>query len=143
MAYYAVNNMRITQERYAIANAISKLNNVFSLEDLSNAVEVAGCHISRATLYNNVRIAIDAGVIHRRHIDSERQSLYEKLVGQRFAHLVCEVCGKVKDVKDNTFSAFMNAKKYNAFTTTHYELTVYGICNTCARKTKRKSKKNK
>ncbi|MBR5102733.1 MAG: transcriptional repressor [Muribaculaceae bacterium] len=143
MAYYINKNMRITQERYAIANAISKLNNVFSLDDLSQAVEMAGFHISRATIYNNLKIAIDAGVIHRRHIDSVRQSQYEKLVGLRFAHLVCEVCGKVKDVKDNTFSAFMNAKKYNAFTTTHYELTVYGICNTCARKTKRRRKTNK
>ena len=43
-----------------------------------------------------------------------------------------------KLVKDPNFMAYMNARKFAAFTTSYYNLTVYGICNDCARRLKRK-----
>ena len=53
------------------------------------------------------------------------------------ATIMCEHCKKVKLVKDLNFMAYMNARKFAAFTTSYYNLTIYGVCNDCARRIKR------
>ena len=59
-------------------------------------------------------------------------------------HLICTTCGRVKEVKDTNFAAFMNARRFNAFNTDHYSLYVYGTCSSCARKSRRvKAENNK
>ncbi len=129
--------MRRTTERYAILNHIMAINGHFTIEELQQMIEADGFRVSRSTLYNTVELLMEAKML-RRHVFEGMQAQYERITLPH-THLICTTCGKVKEVKDPNFAAFMNARRFNAFNTDHYSLYVYGTCSTCARKSKRAS----
>lgn len=129
-------HFRKTPERFVVLDKAMKMQHVFTIEQLGHEVEQGGYMVSRATLYNNVELLVQAELLHKLNYDGQH-TYYEKLSLSRYTHLVCQECGKVKVVKDNTFVAYMNAKTYTAFTSRHFSLCVYGICNSCARRLKK------
>jgi Fur family ferric uptake transcriptional regulator len=127
--------MRRTAERYAILDRIMSINGHFTIEELQQMIEEEGFRVSRSTVYNTVELLMEAKML-RRHVFEGMQAQYERITLPH-THLICTTCGKVKEVKDTNFAAFMNARRFNAFNTDHYSLYVYGTCSTCARKSKR------
>lgn len=133
--YLDAHNLRRTTERYAILSRIMDINGHFTIEELQQMIDQDGFHVSRSTVYNTVELLMDAKML-RRHVFEGMQAQYERITLPH-THLVCAICGKVKEVRDPNFAAFMNARRFNAFNTDHYSLYVYGTCSTCARKSKR------
>ncbi|MBQ3730367.1 MAG: transcriptional repressor [Muribaculaceae bacterium] len=133
--YLDAHGMRRTTERYAILNRILGINGHFTIEELQQMIEGDGFRVSRSTVYNTVELLIEAKML-RRHVFEGMQAQYERITLPH-THLICTTCGKVKEVRDPNFAAFMNARRFNAFNTDHYSLYVYGTCSTCARKSKR------
>lgn len=133
--YLDAHGMRKTTERYAILSYILNINGHFTIEELQQIINDAGFRVSRSTVYNTVELLMDAKML-RRHVFEGMQAQYERLT-MPHTHLICTTCGKVKEVRDTNFAAFMNARRFPAFNTDHYSLYVYGTCSTCARKSKR------
>ena len=133
--YLDAHGMRKTTERYAILKRIMDINGHFTIEELQQIIETDGFRVSRSTVYNTVELLMDAKML-RRHVFEGMQAQYERITLPH-THLICTTCGKVKEVRDTNFAAFMNARRFNAFNTDHYSLYVYGTCSTCARKLKR------
>lgn len=131
---------RKTPERFAILDRVLTFPRAFTIDDLALKLEADAYHVSRATVYNSVELLLKAGVLRRFHLDGMSMQ-YVRVNSTQCTHLICTVCGKVKNVKDPKLAAFMNARKYNAFTTSHYSLCVYGLCNACARKLKKSGRK--
>ncbi len=132
---------RRTPERFKILESVLEFTKQFTIEDLIDALVAKSFIVSKATVYNTVLLLVEAGVL--RHFSVDNRSHYERADNVSFIHLECEHCGKVKLVKDLNFMAYMNARKFMAFATSYYTLTVYGTCNDCARKIKQlKRKKN-
>jgi len=141
--YLDDHGFRKTPERFAILQYGLGFEGHFTIDELFEIMEAEGFHVSRATIYNTVQLLIDANIM-RRIVFENHQPEYEP-VGTPHTHLVCINCGKVKEVKDKYFLAFMNARKFNAFKADHYSLVVYGLCSTCARhraKTSRTTRKS-
>lgn len=134
--YLDAHGMRRTTERYAILKRILDFNGHFTIEELQQSVDSDGFRVSRSTVYNTVELLIDAKML-RRHVFEGMQAQYERITIPH-THLICTTCGKVKEVRNTNFAAFMNARRFNAFNTDHYCLYVYGTCSTCARKRRRK-----
>ena len=133
--YLDAHGMRHTPERYAILNRIMNINGHFTIEELQQLIDGDGFRVSRSTVYNTVELLIEAKML-RRHVFEGLQVQYERITLPH-THLICTICGKVKEVRDPNFAAFMNARRFNAFNTDHYSLYVYGTCSTCSRKLKR------
>ena len=135
------NGKRRTPERSKIIESVLEFSKHFTVDDLVKALSLKNFIVSTATVYNTVLLLVEAGVL--KQFSVKNLSHYERADNVSFIHLKCEHCGKVKLVKDPNFMAYMNARKFMAFTTSYYNLTVYGICNDCARKIKQlKRKKN-
>ena len=128
---------RKTPERFAILNKILSFNSVFSIEKLCFELENESYHVSKATVYNNVDLLVEAGILRKLFIDGFHSAQYEKISAVQHTLLVCTQCSKIKSVKDEPLLGYMNAKKYNAFQTSYYSMCVYGVCNACARKLKK------
>ena len=133
--YLDSHNMRRTTERYAILHRIMGITGHFTVEELQQMIEQDGFHVSRSTVYNTMELLIETRIL-RRHVFEGMQAQYERITLPH-THLICTSCGKVKEVKDNSLAAMMNAKRFNAFNADHYCLYVYGTCTACARKSKR------
>lgn len=135
-AYLKAKGKRKTPERYKILEKVLTFPKQFTVEDLSQAMAADFFMVSTATLYYTVDLMVEAGILRRMNTGGGALA-YERVDHVSHIHLMCEVCGKVKLVKDLNFMAYMNARKFMAFTTRYYNLTVYGTCNDCARKLKR------
>ena len=133
--YLDAHGMRKTTERYAILNRILSVTGHFTIEEIQHKLDADGFIVSRSTVYNTVELLMDAKIL-RRHVFEGMQAQYERIILPH-THLICTTCGKVKEVRDPNFAAFMNARRFNAFNADHYSLYVYGTCSTCARKKKR------
>ncbi len=131
---------RKTPERFAILDKVLTFSRAFTIDDLACKLEAETYHVSRATIYNSVELLLKAGILRRFHLDGMSMQ-YVRVNATHCTHLICTVCGKVKNVKDPNLAAYMNARKYNAFTSSHYSLCVYGLCNACARKLKKLGRK--
>ena len=133
---------RKTPERFSILDKILLLPHTFTIEQLYEELERESYHVSRATVYNTVELLIKAGILRKLFLDGV-QMKYERISNVSYTYLICTSCGKFKEVKDYELSAFMNARTYNAFHTSHFSMCVYGVCNSCARKLKKKDVNNK
>lgn len=137
-AFLEAGNYRKTDERYAILNKVLEESKPFSVESLHTALKAGGFYVSKATVYNTVNLLASASIIGKIVVPFSTQVMYERLSQMQCCHVVCTECGKVKLVKDNNFAAYMNARRFAAFSTSHYALYVYGTCSTCARKLKKR-----
>ncbi|MBQ4917292.1 MAG: transcriptional repressor [Muribaculaceae bacterium] len=134
--------LRKTPERFTILEKIFSLNKHFEVDTLHEMLEEDSFHVSKATIYNTINLLIECGLVRKYSFDNQ-QAKYGKVNSNTTNHhyLICTECGKIKDIKDLEFSAYMNARKYSSFTTKYFQLYVYGVCNNCVRKIKRKSNK--
>ena len=139
--YLDAHGMRRTTERYAILQRVMNISGHFTIEELQQLIEGDGFHVSRSTVYNTVELLMEAKML-RRHVFEGMQAQYERITLPH-THLICTTCGKVKEVRDQNFAAFMNAQRFNAFNSDHYCLYMYGTCSTCARKLKRSHQSTK
>lgn len=137
--YLESKRLRKTPERYAILDKVLSFNGHFDIVTLYHEMEMGAYHVSRATLYNTIDLFSDCGLV-RKHQFGNQHTQYEKVCDtSNHHHLICTECGKIKEVKDAEFLKYMNTIKYSSFTTSYFTLYVYGICNSCARKLKKKS----
>ena len=132
---------RRTPERFKILEKVLEFKKHFTVEELNQAMLNDAFPVSKSTLYNTVEILMEVKVLRKIHT-AENAIAFERVGQVAYIHLMCEHCGRIKLVKDTNFMAYMNARKFAAFSTSYYNLTVYGICNDCARKLKR-SRSNK
>lgn len=143
-SYLKERGKRRTPERYEILNHVLAFPKQFTVDDLKRSMEKGNFRVSQATLYYTVDLLVEADILRRMSTGTNAVA-YERVDNVRYIHLLCQECGKVKLVKDTNFMAYMNARRFAAFTTSYYNLTVYGICNDCARRIKRlqrEAKKN-
>jgi len=133
------NKKRKTPERYRILAKVLAFPKLFTIEDLKLAMNDEKFPVSQSTLYYTVDLLEEANILRRINTRG-KATAFERVDQVRNIHLKCEVCGKIKLVKDTNFMQYMHARKFAAFTTRYYNLTIYGTCNDCARRIKREQK---
>ena len=139
--FLKLQGLRKTPERFAILEAIHATEGHFTpealLEDILNKQRL---RLSRATIYNNMELMLEAGLIRKLiFTDGIR---YEKNVGfESHHHLVCTLCGKVIECQDDVVKSTIEAMRVKKFTTTGYALYIYGLCSRCSAAQKRRQKK--
>ena len=136
--YLRNKGLRKTPERFAILDKVCDMDRHFDIETLYAAIEAEGFHVSRATLYNNMELFVDCGIV-RKHQFGSQSAQYEREIGTtNHLHLICRQCGKIKEVNDPELVKFMSLRRYSAFHSMDFCLYVRGICAACARRNKRK-----
>ena len=105
-----------------------------SAEDIYRVLLESGEEIGLATVYRVLTQFEEAGLIMRHRFESG-QSVFELDSGAHHDHLVCVECGRVMEFVDELIEARQTeiAQK-TGFTITDHSLTIYGVCEKCAKK---------
>jgi Fur family ferric uptake transcriptional regulator len=132
-AYMDEHKLRYTPERFNILSTVCDLQR-FTIEELRSSL--SEILISRATVYNTIELFEKAGII--RHIEKQygiRAGQYElTYMKGSSVYIVCQQCGRIRELKDSTFTRVLEDKKMSNFVLERYSLYLYGHCKTCKRK---------
>lgn len=135
--YLEINSLRKTPERYAILDAVYSEDGHFSLDDLNGVLEKRSFPVSRATLYNTMKLFIKLRLITRHRFIG--QTKYEACYNNEdHIHQVCTICGKVSEVNSKAIADAISTTRLRRFHKDGFTLYIYGVCSMCQAKLTRK-----
>lgn len=139
--YLNKGNHRKTQERFEILDKIYTIKGHFDMDTLHNALTKDSFIVSRATLYNNMELFVDSGLVIK-HQFGDLAAQYEKSYGNdNHDHLICISCGSVRECKNLGVVDQLEKKKIRKFKVKYYSLYIYGVCPKCDKKRQLSEKK--
>jgi len=93
-------------------------------------------HISLATVYRNLRLFEDLGLVDERRLD-KAHCYYEIKSSSEHYHLVCTMCGTVTEFESPAVSQLVDEVQRNSgFAVTRAVLHLEGYCPECKDKAK-------
>ncbi|MBD5192435.1 MAG: transcriptional repressor [Bacteroidales bacterium] len=142
--YLLEKSLRQTPERMALLEVVTKLKRRFTVDDLDALFSESNFKLSRATLYNNIHLFENAGIL-RRHKISSQKACYEVVYSDEPLSCyqeICTICGKIRDFTDAEIAQHILARKSRFFRPEYFSVQIHGICYGCLRKMKKEKQKN-
>lgn len=138
-SYLEANNCRKTPERYAILDAIYSIGGYFTMEELVTKLSEVNFLVSRATLYNAMRLFMELRLVirHRFQSGTKYEACY---ANDNHCHLICTVCGRIVEAEIPEIAKAFSGAKMRRFRKGCYSLYVYGMCSSCQYRMKRNKK---
>ncbi|WP_459943904.1 Fur family transcriptional regulator [Desulfocastanea catecholica] len=130
----------MTNQREIILRELKKSKRHLSADELYDIVKKFMPRISLATVYRNLEILSETGVLRKLEI-SGRQKRFDFDVSDH-DHVYCAICHKVDNLnieRKNVDSEQLGVEA--GYLITGYRVEVIGICPECQKKEKRKEKK--
>ncbi|GGP16997.1 peroxide-responsive transcriptional repressor PerR [Oceanobacillus neutriphilus] len=122
--------VRITPQRHAVLEYL--LNSMVhpTADDIYKALEGKFPNMSVATVYNNLRVLKDIGLV-RELTYGDSSSRFDCNTSDHY-HIICNQCGKIVDFHYPSLDEVESlAEQVTGFDVSHHRLEVYGICNAC------------
>jgi Fur family ferric uptake transcriptional regulator len=125
--------MRVTPERMALLEEIYRQHGHIDAEQILDGLRAAGEKVSRATVYRNLDLLVEAGLVQRQRLGRNR-FLYEHVhTGQSHDHLGCRECGRVIEFVSPSIQAMLNEIcRAHGFSNEARQIQVLGLCRACA-----------
>ncbi len=134
LRYLRERGHRITSERLLLFDEIYAQHHHLDAETLLLAMQEKGLKISRATVYRNLDLLVECGLVRKQRLGRNR-FLYEHVhAGQRHDHLVCRGCGRVVEFVSAGIGALQaEICRAHGFDPSEFSLQISSLCLECAR----------
>ena len=122
--------VRITPQRHAVLDYL--MNSIIhpTADDIYKALEGKFPNMSVATVYNNLRVLRENGLV-RELTYGDASSRFECNLSDHY-HIICESCGKIVDFHYPSLDEVESlAQKVTGFEVSHHRMEVYGVCGDC------------
>ena len=138
--YLELNKYRKTPERYTILDAVYSTTGHFTLEELGNKlVSEYNFPVSRATLYNTLKLFMELRLVIRHRVQSTTR--YEACYDNNgHCHQVCTMCGRVTEIQSQPAADAIKSLRTKRFHKDGFTLYIYGICSSCQAVATRKAR---
>ncbi|MBF0298085.1 MAG: transcriptional repressor [Oligoflexia bacterium] len=126
---------RLTEERKILLKTICNMKGHFEAEAILKNLNKSGHNISLATIYRNISLLLDGGIIRRAslvHGDPSRMQFECIFEQQHHDDLICTVCKKRVEFNYPAIEILQEAvAKDYGFVLTGHNLELLGICPAC------------
>lgn len=128
-----VSGVRITPQRHAILEYLIQSMTHPTADEIFKALEGKFPNMSVATVYNNLRVFKDVGLV-KELTYGDSSSRFDFNTHDHY-HALCESCGKIVDFQYPSLNEVEQfASHVTGFKVSHHRLEVYGLCPDCAKK---------
>ena len=123
---------RLTGERLKLIEGIKRQRGHFNVDILVSCLQKQGLKVSRDTVYRNLPILLEAGVIAQ-SFRTSRDTYYECGCSKaHHDHLICRACEKVVEFKDAEIEqAQRRVAEKHRFKLEHHCHQLVGLCKRC------------
>lgn len=123
--------VRITPQRHAVLEYLLRSMSHPTADEIYRALEEKFPNMSVATVYNNLRILREIGLIKELTYGDD-SSRFDSNMNDHY-HIICEDCGKIVDFHYPTLDEIESlAEKVSGFDISHHRMELYGKCEECA-----------
>ena len=125
--------VRITPQRHAILEYLISSESHPTADDIYKALEGDFPNMSVATVYNNLRVFRNAGLI-KELTYGDASSRFDFVTSHHY-HVICEKCGKIVDFLYPGLDEVEHlASHVTGFKVENHRMEIYGSCPECASK---------
>ncbi len=123
-------NLRKSSERFKLLEELYNFHNHFSAEDFYQNLLAMNFPVSKATVYNNLELFEDIGLILRHQFGKGQAASYERALRRKqHSHLVCLKCHRIFEFCDPRIYAIQTTlEQFEATAVSSHALTLYGEC---------------
>ena len=123
--------VRITPQRHAILEYLISSESHPTADDIYKSLESNFPNMSVATVYNNLRVFRNAGLI-KELTYGDASSRFDFVTHDHY-HIICDECGTIVDFHHPGLEEVEHlASHVTGFKVNSHRLEVYGTCPTCA-----------
>ena len=126
---FAGSGLRSTPQRYAVMAFLMEQPGHPTAAEIFEAVNRVDPRSSKATIYNNLRDLVEAGLV--REVAMEGRAARFDAKGMPHHHFICDRCGNIEDV-DWYEVPRPAAASLGKRVVREYELIFRGLCTKCA-----------
>jgi len=125
------NGVRMTPQRHAILSYLFDACNHPTADDIYRALEAKFPNMSVATVYNNLKVFIETGLVRELAYGDDSSRFDADMSDHYHAH--CTSCGKIVDFEYPALTNVeLSAGEQTHFQVQGHRLEVYGTCTECA-----------
>lgn len=123
---------RLTGERMKLIEGIKRQRGHFNVDILVSCLKKQGLKVSRDTVYRNLPILLESGVIAQ-SFRTSRDTYYEcAYTKTHHDHLICRDCGRVVEFKDPGIErSQQRVSRKNGFKLEYHCHQLVGLCKKC------------
>lgn len=122
--------VRITPQRHAILEYLIQTMTHPTADDIYKALEAKFPNMSVATVYNNLRVFKEAGLV-KELTYGDASSRFDYVTNDHY-HMICESCGKIVDFHYPGLDEVEHfASQVTGFKVNSHRLEIYGTCPSC------------
>lgn len=127
------NGVRMTPQRHAILSFLMDTHSHPTADDIYKALSPTYPSMSVATIYNNLRLFVEAGLI-RELTYGDDSSRFDADLSDHY-HAICKCCGTIVDfVHPPLLDVERVASARTGFTVEGHRMEIYGLCQDCSSK---------
>ncbi len=98
--YLALKSLKYTEQRWAIAKMILETAGHVDAQELAARVKKTFPGLGTATVYRNLKLLIDAGILEESTQGADGRRLYELPDEDHHDHIICIDCGEIFEFQD-------------------------------------------
>ncbi|NNV02186.1 peroxide-responsive transcriptional repressor PerR [Brevibacillus sp. MCWH] len=126
--------VRMTPQRHAILSYLLDSMSHPTADEIYKALEGKFPNMSVATVYNNLRVFKEAGLV-RELTYGDASSRFDANVEEDHYHAICTKCGAIRDFHFPYLQDVEEAAAESVgFRVTGHRMEIYGVCEECQKK---------
>jgi Fur family ferric uptake transcriptional regulator len=99
--YLSGKGLKWTDQRWTIANLILTTGGHLDAQDIVARVKAVEPGIGAATVYRNIKVLCEAGLLEDSHRSQDGRTLYELPDEHHHDHIVCQDCNEIFEFHDD------------------------------------------
>lgn len=131
---------RLTAQRRAVIDALLECGGFTDAASIFAKVRPANEHISIDTIYRNLKLLIELGIVSQINNPKSDRTIYALITAGPQQHAVCLACGKIECIECCPGMADNVRLAGNGFKVVNHSSAAYGYCAECLEKQVRENK---